>query len=108
MRHLLEMMPMPMRVTELATSQILFVNDECLNLYGITRAQAKAVVPNDLWADPQDRWQIIERLNAGDAIRNHEAAFKGSAGDILWGALKNRHEHVRVQEAAGLRPLRVQ
>lgn len=84
MRHMLEMTPMPMLVTELATSQILFVNDECLNLYGMTRAQAKAVVPKDLWADPHDRIQIIERLKAGEAIRNHEAPFKGPNGDIIW------------------------
>jgi diguanylate cyclase (GGDEF)-like protein/PAS domain S-box-containing protein len=84
MRHMLEMTPMPILVTELATSQILFVNDECLSLYGMTRSQAKMVVPKDLWADPSDREQIISRLKAGEAIRNHEAAFKGPAGEIIW------------------------
>jgi diguanylate cyclase (GGDEF)-like protein/PAS domain S-box-containing protein len=84
MRHMLEMTPMPMLITELATSQILFVNEECLNLYGITRAEAKKIVPKDLWADPSDREQIISRLKAGESIRNHEAAFKGPAGEIIW------------------------
>ncbi|MGC8698385.1 MAG: diguanylate cyclase, partial [Halothiobacillus sp.] len=84
MRHMLEMTPMPILVTELTTSNILFVNDECLSLYGMTRAQAKEVVPKDLWADPRDREEIILRLKAGEAIRNYEAAFKGPQGDMVW------------------------
>ena len=84
MRLLLEMTPIPMLATELATSRVLFVNDECLNLYGITRAQANMLVPKDLWTDPLDRDRLIQRLKTGESVRNHEAAFKGPSGETIW------------------------
>ncbi|WP_407275314.1 diguanylate cyclase [Halothiobacillus sp. DCM-1] len=83
-RYILEMMPMPMLVTELATSRVLFVNDECLSLFGATRADVKTVVPRDLWVDPSERVRVIARLQQGEVIRNHEVAFHGLRGEVFW------------------------
>ncbi len=84
MRHILEMSPIPMLVTELESSRILFVNDECLHLYGIHRSEAKNVTLSELWVDPNQRQEIIQRLKMGEVIRNHEVAFKDLQGEILW------------------------
>lgn len=83
-RHILEMMPMPMLVTELATSRVLFINDECLALFGATRAMVRGVVPKELWVDPQERQRVVARLQAGEVIRNHEVAFHGLHGEVFW------------------------
>ncbi len=83
-RHILEMMPMPMLVTELATSRVLYVNDECLALFGATRAMVRGVLPKDLWVDPLERQRVILRLQQGEVIRNHEVAFHGLRGEVFW------------------------
>lgn len=84
MRHILEMSPMPMLVTELETGRILFVNDECLNLIGVNREQAKNITPKDLWVNHEERQQIIDRLKNGDIIRNQETSFYHPDGGIMW------------------------
>ena len=84
MRHILEMSPIPMLVTELETGRTLFVNDECLNLIGVNREQAKFINPKDLWVNPEERQQIINRLQNGESIHNQEVSFHKPGGGVLW------------------------
>jgi diguanylate cyclase (GGDEF)-like protein/PAS domain S-box-containing protein len=83
-RHILEMSPMPMLVTDLESGRTLFVNDVCLDLMGMNREQTKSIKPKDLWVNPEERQQIINRLKRGDVIRNQEVSFHHPNGGIMW------------------------
>lgn len=84
LRHILELSPMPILVSELETSRILFVNDECLNLFEVDRERAKSITLMRLWVDPQERDHVINRLYDGEQIRNHEVPFHHPNGGVIW------------------------
>ncbi len=76
--------PHPIGVTEVATGCCVEVNDACLQLFGFCREEVigRTTLMLGIWPNPEDRNRLIERLKAGEPVRNLELTFKTKSGDL--------------------------
>ncbi|ASC70425.1 hypothetical protein XM38_013640 [Halomicronema hongdechloris C2206] len=76
--------PNPMIISTLADGRLIEVNDTFLHLYGDTSAQVigQTALELDLWADPQDREDMIDTLRHQGYIRNREYCFQNQQGQL--------------------------
>lgn len=74
--------PHPIGITEVVTGRCVEVNDACLEAFGFRREE---VIGNTtfllgIWPKLEDRARVIERLKAGEPMRNMEFALKTKSG----------------------------
>ncbi|MBS0152064.1 MAG: PAS domain S-box protein [Nitrospira sp.] len=74
--------PHPIGITEVVTGRCVEVNDACLEAFGYRREE---VIGNTtfllgIWPKLEDRARVIERLKAGQPMRNMEFALKTKSG----------------------------
>lgn len=76
--------PHPIGITELATGRCMEVNDACLRLFGFRREEVigNTTLLLGIWPNPEDRARLVERVQAGEAVRNCELSFKTKSGDV--------------------------
>jgi PAS domain S-box-containing protein len=76
--------PHPIGITELATGRCIEVNDACLQLFGFRREEVigNTTLMLGIWPNPDDRARLVERVRAGEAVRNCELSFKTKSGDV--------------------------
>jgi two-component system, cell cycle sensor histidine kinase and response regulator CckA len=71
--------------TRLSDGRMLSCNDVCAKLFGYESvAEFIAAQPQNLWWDPRDRQQTVERLRETSAIRNLEAHLRRKDGTPFW------------------------
>jgi PAS domain S-box-containing protein len=78
--------PHPIGITEVATGRCIEVNDACLQAFGFRREE---VIGNTtfmlgIWPNLEDRVRVIERLKAGQPVRNMEFALRVKSGDLRY------------------------
>ncbi|MDH5741491.1 MAG: PAS domain S-box protein, partial [Nitrospira sp.] len=78
--------PHPIGITEAATGLCIEVNDACLELFGFCREEVigKTTLMLGIWPNLEDRVRVIERLKAGQPVRNMEFALKTKAGALRY------------------------
>ncbi|MBH0200649.1 MAG: PAS domain S-box protein, partial [Nitrospira sp.] len=74
--------PHPIWITEVATGRCIEVNDVCLQLFGFHREEVigKTRLMLGIWPNIEDRVRGIERLKAGQPVRNMEFTLKIKSG----------------------------
>ena len=78
--------PNPIGITEMATGRCIEVNDACLSLFGFRREEVigHTTLMLGIWPNLEDRVQVIERLKAGQPVRNMEFALKTKSGQLRY------------------------
>ena len=76
--------PHPVGITEVETGRCLEVNDACLRLFGFDREEVigNTTLMLGIWPKHEERVRLIDRLKAGEPVRNLELSFKTKLGDI--------------------------
>ncbi|MDI3463758.1 MAG: Circadian input kinase A [Nitrospira sp.] len=76
--------PHPIGITEAATGRCLEVNDACLQLFGFDREEVigNTTLMLGIWPKQEDRSRLVERLKAGEPVRNLELSFRTKSGDV--------------------------
>jgi len=78
--------PHPIGITEVATGRCVEVNDACLQLFGFHREEVigNTTLMLGIWPDLEDRVRVIERLRAGQPVRNMEFALRVKSGALRY------------------------
>ncbi len=78
--------PHPIGITEAGTGLCIEVNDACLELFGFRREEVigKTTLMLGIWPNIEDRVRVIERLKAGQPVRNMEFALRTKAGTLRY------------------------
>ncbi|CUS33719.1 PAS domain S-box protein [Candidatus Nitrospira nitrificans] len=78
--------PHPIGITEVATGRCIEVNDACLELFGFRREEVigSTTLMLGIWPNLEDRVRVIERLKAGQPVRNMEFALKIKSGALRY------------------------
>ncbi len=76
--------PNPIGITEVATGRCIEVNEACLQLFGFCREEVigNTTLMLGIWPNQEDRTRLIERLKAGEPVRNLELSFKTNSGEL--------------------------
>ena len=78
--------PHPIGITEVATGRCIEVNDACLQLFGFHREEVigNTTLMLGIWPTLEERVRVIERLKAGQPVRNMEFALKTKSGALRY------------------------
>ncbi|MEK6785640.1 MAG: PAS domain S-box protein [Nitrospirota bacterium] len=78
--------PHPIGITEVATGRCVEVNDACLQLFGFHREEVigNTTLILGIWPNLEDRVRFIERLKAGEQVRNMEFVLKTKSGALRY------------------------
>ncbi len=76
--------PNPIGITEVATGRCVEVNEACLQLFGFCREEVigNTTLMLGIWPNQEDRARLVERLKAGETVRNLELSFKTKSGEL--------------------------
>jgi PAS domain S-box-containing protein len=80
---LLGAMPVPLVVTSLNDSRVLFVNDRAAQMVGLRREELTGRMAQDFYADPLHRRQMIEELNKSGQVSDFETTFRHADGHTI-------------------------
>jgi PAS domain S-box-containing protein len=74
----------PIGITEVATGRCIEVNDACLQLFGFRRDEVigNTTLILGIWPNQDARERLVERLKAGEPVRNLELSFKTRSGEL--------------------------
>ena len=78
--------PHPIGITEVATGRCIEVNDACLQLFGFRREEVigNTTLMLGIWPNLEERVRVIERLKAGQPVRNMEFVLKTKSGALRY------------------------
>ncbi|MBK9306807.1 MAG: PAS domain S-box protein [Nitrospira sp.] len=78
--------PHPIGITEAATGRCIEVNDACLHAFGFRREEVigTTTLLLGIWPNLEDRVRVIERLKAGQPVRNMEFALRAKSGALRY------------------------
>jgi PAS domain S-box-containing protein len=78
--------PHPIGITEAATGRCIEVNDACLQLFGFRREEVigHTTLMLGIWPNLEERVRVIERLKAGQPVRNMEFVLKTKSGALRY------------------------
>jgi PAS domain S-box-containing protein len=78
--------PHPIGITEVSTGRCIEVNDACLHAFGFCREEVigKTTLMLGIWPNPEERMRVIERLKAGQPVRNMEFALRVKSGALRY------------------------
>ena len=76
--------PNPIEITEVSTGRCIEVNEACLRLFGFCREEVigNTMLMLGIWPNQEDRARLVERLKAGEPVRNLELRFKTKSGEL--------------------------
>lgn len=76
----------PIGITEVATGRCIEVNDACLELFGFRREEVigNTTLMLGIWPNVEDRARLIERLKAGEPVRNMEFGLRTKSGHLRY------------------------
>jgi len=88
-RMAFETNPDGVTITRLSDGMFLAVNEGFTSILGLSKEETlnKSSLDVEVWADPQDRKNIVDKLKIDGAVRNYEAKFRKKNGEILFGVM---------------------
>ncbi len=71
-------------ITDIDSGRCLEVNDACLELFGYRREEVigQTTLQLGIWPNADDRRKLIERLKAGEPVRNLELSLRTRTGEL--------------------------
>ena len=76
--------PLAVAVIDLATNDIVYVNQQTLKLFELTRAEALSSHGADRYVDLADRARLLEQMRATGRVTDFIAPFKTGTGRVRW------------------------
>ena len=99
-RYMLENSPIAVRITNMATNQVVFSNRRYAELIGSVPDKVLGINPGRYYVNPQEYSDVVERLGKGERITNKliELLIPGDHSETKWVLasymqLEYRHEH---------------
>jgi len=76
--------PIAVSITAVAGGRIIDANEECCKFYGYPRTEliGNSMTALDLWANPEERAPVMERLLTEGAVRGHECKQRLKSGEL--------------------------
>ncbi|MBW3586360.1 MAG: PAS domain S-box protein, partial [Cyanobacteria bacterium 0813] len=93
-------MPMPLIVSSLADSTILYSNDLCREAFGLTAFQSLERQKAEMfYHNPADRKELLSRLARNGHVRETEVRLKKADGTLFWATVSMRYLTLRSEKA---------
>ncbi len=89
-RAIVEGSPMPVRVADLETWQILYESPAATALVGHSWPAAKPRCTSDDYVDEADRDHLVEALKANGQVDGYETRLRRADGSVFWATLSSR------------------
>ena len=76
--------PVAMAIGTATDGRLIDVNDRYLELFGCRREEliGRTTAERGDWVDPEQRMELVRRIESGEKIRNVEARFRRKSGEI--------------------------
>jgi len=84
MRSIIDASPVPLIVTRIDNGTILYSNRHLGNLVGYTVEELEGKSSPDFYYDPEERSEVVKRLERDGFLDNHEVRIKHRDGGIIW------------------------
>ncbi|MBU1881377.1 PAS domain S-box protein [bacterium] len=84
LRKVVEASPIPFIVSRLIDGRVLFANQPLANLIGVAPEDVVGRMTPDFYADPNDRKEVISRLQMDGFIKDYEVRVKRTDGTSIW------------------------
>ena len=82
--RLVETAPVPYIISRLSDGEVLYANRHLADLAGLSTAEIKGRSTVDFYADPDDRRQVVERLEKEGFVKDLEVRIKRADGAKIW------------------------
>lgn len=82
--RLVETAPVPYIISRLSDGEVLYANRHLADLVGLSTAEIKGRSTVDFYADPDDRRQVVERLEKEGFVKDLEVRIKRADGAKIW------------------------
>lgn len=83
-RQLMELAPMPVVVTRLADSTVVYINRKAAVCFGVPQDRAAGRQAPNYWVHPQQRAALVEKLRRDGAVSDYEARLRDESGREFW------------------------
>jgi PAS domain S-box-containing protein len=83
-RKMIDASPVPLIVTRIKDGLIMYANKHLGRLVGYSVDDLEGQNSPDFYYDPNDRMEVVERLERDGVIENHEVRIKHSEGTVIW------------------------
>ncbi len=95
-----ESMPLPLAISSLADSTILYCNDLCATSFGIKRADSiEHQKAETLYNNPADRQKLLEGLARNQRVSEAEVCLKKADGTLFWATVSMRYLTLHSEQA---------
>lgn len=84
LRTIVNASPIPLIVTRLKDSRILFVNDHLASLIGYDISELMDKQTPDFYANPDDRKFVLQKIRENGYLPNHEIQIRKEDGSTIW------------------------
>ncbi len=82
--RLVETAPVPYIISRLSDGEVLYANRHLADLVGLSTAEIKGRSTVDFYADPDQRRQVVERLEKDGFVKDLEVQIKRADGAKIW------------------------
>ncbi len=82
--RLVETAPVPYIISRLSDGEVLYANRHLADLVGLSTAEIKGRSTVDFYADPDDRRQVVERLEKEGFVKDLEVRIKRADDAKIW------------------------
>ncbi len=79
-----EASPAPIIITRVSDDTVIFANDACARLLGISREDLVGFHAPDMWHDSAEREVLVEQLKRHGSVRRLETRLKSADSSIRW------------------------
>ena len=83
-RNIVELAPVPVIVTRLSDSHILFYNQPALKLFGLNPSELGNLSALDFYRHPEDRQNLLKKLESQGELHGLELEVFGPDGKPIW------------------------
>ena len=84
MQTIIEASPIPFIVTRKADGKVLFANEPLYSMVGVKPEELYGLSTIDFYKNPEDRDEIVKKINRDGYIKNREVMLKKSDGGSIW------------------------
>ena len=82
-RAIAELSPSPIIITRISDGLVLYANDQTRSLFGVDLRDAEKYKATDFYCNPDDRQQLLKKLEREGFVRNEELQYKTTDGSQL-------------------------
>ncbi len=81
---IVEATPIPMIITRMQDGLIRFANQQALDTFGLTQAEALGHYTMEFYANPEERQRVLRALQSQDYVSNYELQMRRNDGGTFW------------------------